>query len=103
MYYYIRNRFHVHRSKFSAVVPFAYMMYAGLLVFAFITLTFQKRDKIKKLAFIFWPAKDALINNFRATPAYILERLKSNIEKYPKALNNLIVHPPRTLQQFEKA
>ncbi len=49
MYYYIRNRFHVHRSKFPAVAPFAYIMYAGfLLVFAFITLAFQKRDKIKK-------------------------------------------------------
>ncbi len=78
MYYYIRNRFHVHRSKFPAVVPFAYMMYTGfLIVFAFITLAFQKTDKRKKLAFIFWPAKDALQNNFDASPAYILEQLNT--------------------------
>ena len=105
MYYYIRNRFHVHRSKFSAIAPpFAYMMYAGFLfVFAFITFTFQKTDKIKKVAFILWPAKDALLNNFKATPAYILERLRSNIKEYPKAFKSLITQQTPTLQQFEKA
>ena len=104
MYYYIRNRFHVHRSKFSAVMPFAYIMYAGfLLVFACITLLFQKTDKIKKMAFILWPAKDALQNNFKATPSYILERLKANMKEYPKAFKNLIAQPTPTLQQFEKA
>ncbi|HEY8688108.1 MAG TPA: glycosyltransferase family 2 protein [Chitinophagaceae bacterium] len=104
MYYYIRNRFHVHRSKFPAVAPFAYMMYAGFLfVFAFITLAFQKTDKIKKIAFIFWPAKDALQNNFRATPSSILERLKANMKDYPKAFKSLIKQQPATLQQFEKA
>ena len=104
MYYYIRNRFHVHRSKFSAVLPFAYLMYAGfLLVFAFITLTFQKTHKLKKLAFIFWPAKDALQNNFKATPSYVLERLKANMKEYPKAFKNLIAQPTPTLQQFENA
>lgn len=104
MYYYVRNRFHVHRSKFSAVGPFAYMMYVGfLLVFACITLTFQKKDKIKKVAFILWPAKDALQNNFKATPSYILERLKANMKEYPKVFKNLIAQPTPTLQQFEKA
>lgn len=104
MYYYIRNRFHVHRSKFPAVAPLAYIMYAGfLLVFAFITLAFQKRDKIKKLAFIFWPAKDALQNNFSAMPATILERLTSNRKAYPKAFKSLIVPQTPTLQQFKKA
>ena len=104
MYYYIRNRFHVHRSKFSAVLPFAYLMYAGfLLVFAFITLTFQKTHKLKKLAFIFWPAKDALQNNFKATPSYVLERLKANMKEYPKAFKNLIAQPTPTLQQLENA
>lgn len=104
MYYYIRNRFHVHRSKFPAVAPLAYIMYAGfLLVFAFITLAFQKRDKIKKLAFIFWPAKDALQNNFSAMPANILERLTSNRKAYPKAFKSLIVQQTPTLQQFKKA
>ena len=49
MYYYIRNRFHVHRSKFPFFAPFAYMMYAFFLAgFAVITLLFQKTDKIKE-------------------------------------------------------
>ncbi len=104
MYYYIRNRFHVHRSKFSAALPVAYMMYGGfLLVFAFITLAFQKSDKIKKVAFILWPAKDALQNNFKATPAQILERLTANMKAYPKAIKSLIAHHTPALQQFEKA
>jgi rhamnopyranosyl-N-acetylglucosaminyl-diphospho-decaprenol beta-1,3/1,4-galactofuranosyltransferase len=110
MYYYIRNRFHVHKSKFAAFVPFAYLMYTGfLIVFAFITLLYQKTDKIKKVGFIAWPAKDALLNNFNATPAYILERLKAT-PKFGIAsrLNNYFKtvfhrrHIP-THQQFEKA
>ena len=79
MYYYIRNRFHVHRSKFYATLPLAYIMYTGfLLVFAATTLAYQKTDKLKKLAFIFWPAKDAVRMNFNATPASILEKLNQH-------------------------
>ncbi|MDQ6755766.1 MAG: glycosyltransferase family 2 protein [Bacteroidota bacterium] len=114
MYYYIRNRFHVHRSKFSAIAPLSYFMYAGFLIaFAFITLSFQKTDKLKKLAFIFWPAKDALSNNFSASPAYVLSRLNISSENalphigvstYFKALKSLIARRSNTpLHQFEKA
>ena len=80
MYYYIRNRFHVHRSKFYTIAPLAYLMYAGfLLVFAASTLAFQKTDKLKKLAFIFWPAKDAVTGNFDATPASVLKKLNNEL------------------------
>ena len=113
MYYYIRNRFHVHCSKFSSFVPLAYLMYAGfLLVFAFITVLYQKDDKLKKLFFILWPAKDALQKNFEATPAYILEelrtkpakQLKTDIEAYLAASKNIWDNrQSSTLQQFEKA
>ncbi len=113
MYYYIRNRFHIHRSKFSAAAPFAYIMYAGfLLAFGAITLAFQKTDRIKKLAFILWPAKDALQNNFIATPAYILQRLETKaahdlhpkISNYFNTLKNSIAHRQSlTLHQLEKA
>lgn len=112
MYYYIRNRFHVHRSKFPLSAPFAYLMYAGfLLVFAAITLVFQKTDRIKKFTFIFWPAKDALQNNFKATPSYILERLKNKSSKisntnagsYASAFKSLLRSQAPTLQHFEKA
>lgn len=113
MYYYIRNRFHVHRSKFPAAIPFAYTMYAGfLLAFAMITLIFQKTDKLKKLSFIIRPAKDALQYNFAATPAFILAALNpaddqdSNhgIAAYIKASATLITgRDPQALHQFEKA
>ena len=79
MYYYIRNRFHVHRSKFYAILPLAYIMYIGfLLVFAASTMAYQKTDKLKKLAFILWPAKDAIRMNFDETPASILKKLKQS-------------------------
>jgi rhamnopyranosyl-N-acetylglucosaminyl-diphospho-decaprenol beta-1,3/1,4-galactofuranosyltransferase len=108
MYYYIRNRFHVHRSKFSSVIPFAYLMYIGFLfVFAFITFTFQKTDRIKKLAFILWPAKDALQNNFSVNPASVLKRLNKTESEagdtFPKVLRSLLPGQEPTLQQFEKA
>ena len=111
MYYYIRNRFHVHRSKFAAFTPFAYLMYTGFLfVFAFITLVFQKTDKLKKLYFILWPAKDALQNNFEATPAYILEQLKTKSANHLKTDISAYVEASKNIwtlrqasQQFEKA
>ena len=86
------------------------MMYACFLTgFAVITLLFQKTDKLKKLAFILWPAKDALLNNFDVTPAYILERLKAKhpgeehtIGNYPNAVKHLMTGN-QTSQQFEKA
>jgi hypothetical protein len=88
-------------------------MYLGfLLVFAFITLTFQKTDKLKKLYFILWPAKDALQNNFEATPAYILEELKTksanhlktDISAYVEASKNIwALRQSSSVQQFEKA
>jgi len=111
-YYYIRNRFHVHRSKFAAFIPLAYFMYAGfLLVFAFITLLFQKTDKKKKLAFILWPAKDALQNNFEATPASVLAKLrakasdlKDEMKAYINVSKNIITGTPsQPLKHFEKA
>ena len=79
MYYYIRNRFYVLQSKFSKNSALALVMYAGFLIaFAGTIILFQKTDKIKKLSFIFWPAADALTNNFNATPSYITARLNSS-------------------------
>lgn len=113
MYYYIRNRFHVHRSKFSKILPLAYFMYAGfLLVFAIITIVFQKNDKIKKARFIFLPAKDALINNFNSSPANILNYLKAQpayslkdrLSFYSRFFKSFTIRRNALpLQQFEKA
>lgn len=77
MYYYIRNRFHIHQVKFNNKLV-ALMHYCCFLVaFAGVVLLFQKTDKLKKLSFIMWPVADAFNNNFDATPPAILTKLKS--------------------------
>jgi len=75
MYYYLRNRLHIHRAKFKlkAVAYFNYTCF--LIAFVGVILVFQKTDKLKKLGFILWPARDAFSNDFSATPAVILDRL----------------------------
>lgn len=77
MYFYIRNRFHIHRSKFNNNFT-ALLHYSFFLVaFAGITLLFQKTDRFKKLSFIMWPASDAFNHNFDASPSDITAKLKS--------------------------
>jgi GT2 family glycosyltransferase len=79
MYFYVRNRFHVHNVKFSNKV-LACANYLGFLfAFAGVIVLFQKTNKIKKLSFLLWPLRDALKNDFSATPNLILSRL--NIAK----------------------
>lgn len=78
MYFYIRNRFHIHQVKFNNKMVALLHYCCFLVAFASIILLFQKTDKIKKLGFIMWPATDALNSNFNATPALILTKLQSN-------------------------
>lgn len=77
MYYYIRNRFHIHKVKFNnkALALLHYSCF--LMAFAGVVLLYQKTDKIKKLGFMLWPVRDAFSNNFVATPPLILGRLKA--------------------------
>ena len=77
MYFYIRNRFHVHRVKFNnkAIAVFHYCCF--LVAFAGVVMLYQKTDKLKKIRFMMWPAADAFTNNFEATPSLILTRLKT--------------------------
>lgn len=90
MYYYVRNRFHVHRAKFnnSLLAMLHYM--AFLIAFAGVILVFQKTDKMKKLSFMIWPATDALRNNFSATPRVILTKLAPPSQPYPARFRNYI-------------
>ncbi len=75
MYYYIRNRFHIHNAKFGnrAIALLNYSVF--LLAFAGITLLYQKNNKLKKLSFIAWPVADAFNKNFEAQPNLILTKL----------------------------
>ncbi len=76
MYYYVRNRFEILKSKYSKNFILPFVMYlAFLAVFSCIILAFQKTDKFKKLSFIFWPVKDAFTKNYNATPAIVLQKL----------------------------
>ncbi len=80
MYFYIRNRLHIHRSKFNLKI-LAWANYCCFLVaMAGVILVYQKTDKVKKLNFMLWPAMDALKNDFSANPGIILSRLAGNSE-----------------------
>ena len=89
LYYYIRNRFHIHKAKFSNKA-LAFISYGCfLMAFAGITLLYQKTNKLKKIGFILWPVADAFKNNFSATPTLIVEKLKYKAEH---SFNNGFVH-----------
>lgn len=77
MYYYVRNRFHILKAKFSKSPFIALLVYIGFLItFSGMIMLFQKTNKFKKLSFILWPMKDAFTNNCEATPTVILQRLR---------------------------
>lgn len=81
MYFYVRNRFHINKARFS-FKPIAALHYCCfVLAFAGIIMVYQKTDKFKKLAFISWPLTDAFKNDFSATPPLILARLNEQHEK----------------------
>jgi rhamnopyranosyl-N-acetylglucosaminyl-diphospho-decaprenol beta-1,3/1,4-galactofuranosyltransferase len=77
MYFYIRNRFHIHKTKFNTKLAALINYCSFLFAMAGVIMVYQKTDKLKKMSFIFWPATDALTNNFTATPQLILERLNN--------------------------
>lgn len=99
MYFYIRNRFYIHKTKFDNKLV-AFINYIGFLfAMAATVVVYQKTDKMKKMKFIFWPATDALTNNFAATPQTILKRLndkhflRDSINSYMKNIRTTITAP----------
>ncbi len=77
MYYYVRNRFYINKTKFDNKILALLSYSCFLMAFAGIILFYQKTNKIKKLSFIIWPVADALSNTFNATPVFILSKLKN--------------------------
>jgi GT2 family glycosyltransferase len=75
MYYYVRNRFYVHKSKFNNRVTALLHYLSFIAAFTGIILLFQKTQRRKKLMFLLWPIKDAFQYNFSATPSFILSQL----------------------------
>ncbi len=89
MYFYVRNRFHILKTRFNNKPILAFLMYIIFLIsFSGVILVFQKSNKLKKLSFILWPVKDAFSNNCNATPALVLERLTSSAS-VERVLSNL--------------
>ena len=78
MYFYVRNRLHIHKSKFNNKAEALINYFCFLLAMVGVVLFFQKTNKLKKLGFIIWPAVDAFSSNFSQTPTTILQRLNSS-------------------------
>jgi GT2 family glycosyltransferase len=93
MYYYVRNRFHIHKAKFnnSALAIINYLFF--IIAFAGIIIFYQKTNKFRKLYAIVTPAAHAFTNNFVATPASIL----NNLNKSKAKQNNTVLAPVRYL------
>jgi len=78
MYFYVRNRFHIQKAKFSNNLVAFLHFFCFIVAFAGIILLFQKTNKVRKIGFILWPIADAFRNDFTATPPTILSRLKES-------------------------
>lgn len=76
MYYYVRNRLFMLRSRWNSRLLALIHYLFFLIAMVGVVFVFQKTDRIRKLAFLFWPAFDALSFNFKARPASILQRLQ---------------------------
>ncbi len=85
MYFYVRNRLHIHNAKFNnkAVAFFNYLCF--LIAVCGIVTIYQKTDKLKKLSFLVWPAVDAFTNDFSQSPQSILQRLNK-----PQSQNGML-------------
>ena len=94
MYFYIRNRFHVHRAKFNSKIIALIHYCCFLVAFSGIVILYQKTDRLKKLGFIIWPAADAFTNNYDATPKGVLEKMNGSTAI---SLNNTINNYLKTI------
>ena len=81
MYFYVRNRLAIHKSKFKNR-PYAILNYTCFVLAFFIAnLLFQKTNKLQKAAFILRPVTDAVKGNYKHTPDSIMKMLtKYNAE-----------------------
>jgi rhamnopyranosyl-N-acetylglucosaminyl-diphospho-decaprenol beta-1,3/1,4-galactofuranosyltransferase len=113
MYYLLRNRFAILRSRFYQSIVLSTFMYLGFIfLFAATVLVFQRTNKIKKLSFILWPLRDALNGNYKATPTIVLRQLSvtsrynfgSYFQQQIKILKTFISQPASpTSHELKKA
>ncbi len=106
MYYYVRNRFHVHKAKFNNKALALVHYCCFVMAFTTIVLLYQRTDKMKKLGFILWPVTDAFSNNFSATPPSILAKLQTKtnfslphlLNTYVRNIRSLVLAPFTSLR-----
>jgi len=93
MYYYVRNRFFVHKSKFGnkAMALFNYVCF--IMAFAGVILIFQKTNRRKKLRFMLWPVADAFTSKFDVTPSLVLNKIR-------EGMNDSYIHPANMLRSL---
>lgn len=101
MYFYVRNRFHIHRAKYSTMLVALFNYCCFLVAMVGVVMVYQKTDKVKKLGFILWPAADAFGGNFVQTPQTILARLNSNpLERYKLVYSNYLKYTRQAFQSL---
>lgn len=112
MYFYVRNRFHILKTKFSSKPLLALPAYLCFLIaFLGIIVIFQKTDKFRKASFLLIPIKDALTNNCSATPSIVLQKLslppggfiRQYLPLYPKELKDYRFNSVSTPHELKKA
>jgi rhamnopyranosyl-N-acetylglucosaminyl-diphospho-decaprenol beta-1,3/1,4-galactofuranosyltransferase len=88
VYFHVRNRYHVLKSKHSLKLVALINYFVFLISFAGAVVVYQKNDKFRKLSFIGWPMIDALTNNFNATDSFVRKRMRY---QYSMSYSKLIV------------
>ena len=92
LYYYLRNKYLCYKVKHSnrAIAMIRYSVF--ILLFMGEILVFQKKDKLRKISFAFWPMLDAVKNNYKVTPRFIYKKLN---DQYASSFSRLISRPMR--------
>ncbi|HXS58714.1 MAG TPA: glycosyltransferase family 2 protein [Hanamia sp.] len=113
MYFYIRNRFHILKTRYSGNPLKALGMYMIFLIsFMGLIVLFQKSNKFRKISFMLWPVRHAFTNNCKATPGLILQKLSARSQfnpihyfqqQFKQARNITFNSQGATLREFEKA
>lgn len=113
MYFYIRNRFHILKTRYSGNPLKALGMYMIFLIsFMGLIVVFQKSNKFRKISFMLWPVRHAFTNNCKATPVLILQKLSAPSrlnpihyfqQQFKQAKNITFNSQGATLREFKKA
>ena len=92
VYYFLRNRYAVLKTKHAYTFKALPLYLIFIMAFIGEILLYQKNNKLRKISLVFWPMRDALINNYAATPATIKTKINN---QYINSFSKLILLPLR--------